>query len=311
MKKLLQEFSITTIPDGKIITTSNLKKTLFKSSFSSILEFHLDTCYRIANNYFSNVELVYYPGSSSMTLIDILLNTNCTTLVCVDKVDKYFFDTLNYSVVNNKKVQDTLEFSDVINGITETLTTLQFYYPKAVNNDEKLIDSVLINNKRLEMKFQLNNKDRIVVFYLEDATNFIPPELNKRVDLLVEQGFYLNTLYNILNPKMILYEMGNVQDYHLNNYKHQNTVELLFCYIYKSISFFTEYLELTDIDDLPPMIKSYILKQGIDVRTNVLASNKSFPLFQIADSKKVFLTNDQYNKLDENGLITFDYFFKK
>ena len=184
--------------------------------------------------YFKDVNIVYYPGSGSYVL-EIMLYTNCNILICTDLVDPNFYIPLDSTKSFNDKVEFALEFSNTINDVSYFHNVYLKYIPKKV---EEKIRSIEIKNNKCIIKFMYNKKLRTIITYLNvDANKFIPQEIKKHnIDLLVESGFVLSdNMRNIINPKMVLNETGNITKDLYQKYPFTRIIDLEYPYFYKDL----------------------------------------------------------------------------
>lgn len=219
--------------------------------------------------YFKDVNVVYYPGSGS-DVLEMMLYTNCNTLICTDLVDPNFYIPLDSTRSFNDKVEFALEFSNTINDISYFHNVYSRYIPKKV---EEKIRSIEINGNKCIIKFMYNKKLRTIITYLNvDANKFIPQELKSNgIDLLVESGFILSDkMRNKINPKMVLNESGNTtQDLH-QNYPFTIIIDLEYPYFFKNI-----VENDIDYDNKIFSIHKALLLDKIEHRSYSLSSKKS------------------------------------
>lgn len=288
--KLLKE-TYETNTDGlqDVIVTDT--RELFKLSIEKIVKKYERYFNQIP--YFKNVNVVYYPGSGP-NMLEMMMYTNCSTLICTDLVDPYFFPTLEATRKFNTNVEYTLEFSEIFNHVYYFHQVYSRYIPDKV---KEKIKSIEVNKNKCIIKFFYNEKLRTLIVYLNmDANKFIPTEL-KSVDLLVESGFVLSDkMRTRINPKMVLSESGNQTRSLHQNYNYKQNIYLEFPYFYKDL------IETdVDFDNKIFSVHKALLFDKIIHRNYILSSNDFIKLQKIKTPSKfeIFKTNYTEDHLDK------------
>lgn len=240
------------------------RRELFKLSITEIVEKYDNYFNQIP--YFRNVNVVYYPGSGAAVL-EMMLYTNCSTLICTDLVDPEFYRPLDSTIYFNDKVAVTVEFSETIKDIVYFHNVYNRYFPEKV---EEKIRSIQIKDNKCIITFMYNQKLRTIITYLNvDANKFIPKEL-KSVDLLVESSFVLSDkMRNKINPKMVLIDDGSITQDLDKKYKFKRNIDLEYPYIFEDLT-----VNNIDYDNKLFIVHKALLFDKIVDRSYVLCSKE-------------------------------------
>lgn len=287
-------------------TTKENTENVIKIDHSQIFNLKIQKIINIYHKYFinikefKNVKTVYNPGSS-IAILEVLLLTNCTTLVCSDIVDELFYNSLSSTRKYSKTLENIVEFNAIIEEISSFHNIYSRYLPGIL---EEKIRSIIIVKDKCTIIFMYNNILRTIIVYINfDANKNIPNEFNgKHIDLLVESGFVLNDKMRIkLDPKMILYEDGNGNNMFYNtDYQYKKDLILEYPYFYTEIYKNEEDLWIDYDNPVFKLYKSFLFK-NVMVRSYVVISKFPIPnnetkLPSIIKVIKTTLTEDHFMK---------------